>query len=73
MLKAVSVICHTINSADTRGSLTHRHRENNRIANRSAISERAAQGNLSQFSSLDLALPWFAQAMLIDDWRETGN
>jgi hypothetical protein len=29
------------------------------IANRSAISERAAQGNLSQFNSLDLELPWF--------------
>ena len=29
------------------------------IATRSAISERAAQGNLSQFNSLDLALPWF--------------
>jgi len=29
------------------------------IANRSALSERVAQGNLSQFNSLDLALPWF--------------
>src|SRR6267378_2100863 len=29
------------------------------IANRSALSERVAQENLSQFNSLDLALPWF--------------
>jgi hypothetical protein len=29
------------------------------IANRSALSERVAQVNLSQFNSLDLALPWF--------------
>jgi hypothetical protein len=29
------------------------------IANRGALSERVAQGNLSQFNSLDLALPWF--------------
>jgi hypothetical protein len=35
------------------------HREDRRIANRSAISERAAQGNLSQFNSLDLVVPWF--------------
>jgi hypothetical protein len=28
-------------------------------ATRSAPSERVAQGNLSQFNSLDLALPWF--------------
>ena len=40
-------------------SLAHRHQENNRIANRSALSERAAQGNFSQFNSLDLLLPWF--------------
>ena len=40
-------------------SLGHRHQENNRIANRSALSERAAQGNFSQFNSLDLLLPWF--------------
>jgi hypothetical protein len=30
-----------------------------RIANRGAINERAAQGNLGQFNSLDLLLPWF--------------
>lgn len=30
-----------------------------RIANRSAFSERDAQGNLSQFNSLDFLLPWF--------------
>jgi hypothetical protein len=35
------------------------HGEDRRIANRSAISERAAQGNLSQFNSLDLVVPWF--------------
>ena len=29
------------------------------IANRSVLSERVAQGNLSQFNGLDLALPWF--------------
>jgi hypothetical protein len=37
----------------------HRHQEDRRIANRSAINERAAQGNLSQFNSLDFLLPWF--------------
>ena len=30
-----------------------------RIANRSAFSKRAAQGNLSQSNGLDLAMPWF--------------
>jgi len=35
-----------------------------RIANRSAINERAAQGNLSQFNSLDLLLPWFGSRRL---------
>jgi hypothetical protein len=28
-------------------------------ANRSALSERVAQGNLSQFNGLDFLLPWF--------------
>ena len=35
------------------------HRAYNRIANRSALSERAAQGILSQFNNLDFLLPWF--------------
>ena len=30
-----------------------------RSANRSALSERAAQGSSSQFNSLDFVLPWF--------------
>jgi hypothetical protein len=33
--------------------------KNNRSANRSAVNERAAQGNLSQFNGLDFLLPWF--------------
>ena len=33
--------------------------KDNRSANRSALSKRAAQGNLSQFNSLDFLLPWF--------------
>jgi hypothetical protein len=37
----------------------NRQPEDNRIANRSALNERAAQGNLSQFNSLDFSLPWF--------------
>jgi hypothetical protein len=40
-------------------NLMRRQREDDRIANRSALNEKAAQGNLSQFNSLDLALPWF--------------
>jgi hypothetical protein len=39
-------------------------RENNRIANRSAMNETSARGTLSQFSSLDLALPWFGSRRL---------
>jgi len=38
---------------------THKKHRTFCIANRSALSERVAQGNLSQFNSLDLALPWF--------------
>ena len=37
----------------------HRQRGASRSANRSALSERAAQGNPSQFNSLDFVLPWF--------------
>src|SRR6266566_2467257 len=38
---------------------THKKHRTFCIANRSALSERVPQGNLSQFNSLDLALPWF--------------
>ena len=38
---------------------THKKHRTFCIANGSALSERVAQGNLSQFNSLDLALPWF--------------
>src|SRR5437588_3731832 len=38
---------------------THKKHETFCIANRSASRERVVQGNLSQFNSLDLALPWF--------------
>ena len=34
-------------------------RETRCSANRSAINERVARGNLSQFNSLDFLLPWF--------------
>src|SRR5467141_4311636 len=42
---------------------THKNRGTFCIANRSALSERVAQGNLSQFNSLDLALPWFVASL----------
>jgi hypothetical protein len=35
-----------------------------RSANRSAVSERPAQENLSQFNNLDLVLPWFETSNL---------
>jgi hypothetical protein len=40
-------------------SLPHRFRQTICSANRSALSEKAAQGNLSQFNGLEFLLPWF--------------